>query len=373
MRETRTLQTDHVFLWLLGALVAFGLVMLTSASGPVAIQKYHGDAYHFLTHQVLFGLLPGTVLFVIASRIDYRFWKRVAKPVFIAAVLLLLLVFVPGIGAQWGTTRSWIGVGGFSLQPAEIMKVAFLLFMASWLEAADPRELSTLRGGLLPFITQLGFVGVILMLQPDLGTLLVIGGMAAAVYFLAGAPWAHLLGLGAAGAAAVTLLINTVKYRADRLIAFLHPELDPRGVGYHINQAFLAVGSGGWFGLGLGHSRQKYLYLPEVANDSIFAVAAEELGFITVLLVLGLFLAFLWHGASIARSAPDRFGRLVASGIVAWVFFQMLFNIGSMVGLLPLTGLPLPFVSYGGTALMMLLAAMGVLHNIAMQSAAVQR
>lgn len=370
MRTERGTRTDYVYMGLLGALIAFGLVMLTSASGPDSFQKFHGDSYHFLKHQVLFGLIPGGLLFLLASRIDYRVWRRLAKPFFYGSLALLVLVFVPGIGAEWGTTRSWISFGGFSLQPAEIVKVTFLLSLATWLERTDARDLRSFHGGLVPFVARIGIVAALLMLQPDLGTLLVIGGMAVTVYFLAGAPWLHLIGLSAAGAGVVTVLVKTVKYRADRLIAFLHPELDPHGIGYHINQAFLAIGSGGWLGLGLGHSRQKYLFLPEVANDSIFAVIVEELGFVFSALALTLLLAFLWRALKIARSAPDPFGRFVAAGVVAWVFFQSLFNIGSMLGLMPLTGLPLPFVSYGGTALMVLLGAAGVLNNIAMQSRA---
>jgi len=218
--------------------------------------------------------------------------------------------------------------------------------------------------GMVPFLTALGIVALLIILQPDLGSLIVIAASATVVYFVAGAAWLHLAGLAAGGAAFFLVVVKAVPYRTARLMTFLHPELDPQGVGYHINQAFLAIGSGGLFGLGLGHSRQKYLYLPEVIGDSIFAVMSEEFGFILMLAVLALIGWFLWRGLRIASRAPDDFGRLVAVGIIGWLFFQTLFNIGSMVGLLPITGLPLPFVSYGGTSMMVLLGSLGLMANI---------
>jgi cell division protein FtsW len=361
-------RTDITFLILLGSVLVLGLVMLTSASGPVAYQHF-GDSFWYLKHQVLYGLLPGAVLFLILSRVDYRFWRTMALQMLVASVVLLLLVFVPGLGADWGTSHSWIHIFGFSLQPAEIVKLTFLIYLAALLEGKGEEGVRDLSAGLVPFLSALGIIAALIMLQPDLGSLMVIAAIAVSVYFIAGAPWTYLIGMSGAGAVALFLLIKSAPYRAARLMTFLHPELDPQGVGYHINQAFLAIGSGGLFGVGLGHSRQKYLYLPEVVGDSIFAVMAEEFGFILMLAVLALLLAFILRGLRIAKEAPDPFGRYVASGIVAWVFFQTLFNIGSMVGIMPITGLPMPFVSYGGTALMVLLASMGVMVNIAKQSA----
>jgi cell division protein FtsW len=364
----RDRKPDYVFLFLLGAVLLVGFVMLTSATGPVAIQKFK-DAYWYVRHQALYGLLPGVVLFIVMSRIDYRLWRRLAFPLLGVSVALLLLVFIPGLGADWGTSKSWINIGGYSLQPAELVKLTFLLYLAAWLEGRGEHGVRDVSTGLVPFLMALGIIAVLIMLQPDLGSLLVIGSMAFIVYFLAGAPWHHLAGIGMMGLAGLAILIKAAPYRAARFMTFLHPELDPQGVGYHINQAFLAIGSGGLFGLGLGHSRQKFNYLPEVAGDSIFAIMAEELGFVVTLAVLALVVAFLWRGIAIARNAPDAYGRLVASGIIGWVFVQTIFNIGSMVGFLPLTGLPLPFMSYGGTALMTLLAAMGLILNISRQSA----
>jgi cell division protein FtsW len=362
---------DTPFLALLCAVIALGLVVLTSASGPAAYASF-GDSFWYLKHQLLYGVLPGTVAFVVLSRIDYRLWRPYALHLLAASIVLLLLVFVPGLGADWGTSRSWINVFGFSLQPAEIVKLTFLIYLAALLEGKGSEGVRDLSAGLVPFLSALGIVALLIMLQPDLGSLMVIAAIAVTVYFMAGAPWTYLLGMGGAGFVALFLLIKSAPYRAARLMTFLHPELDPQGVGYHINQAFLAIGSGGILGLGLGHSRQKYLYLPEVAGDSIFAVMAEEFGFVMMLAVLGLLLAFILRALRIARDAPDPFGRYVGTGIVAWIFFQTLFNIGSLVGILPITGLPMPFVSYGGTAMLTLLAAMGVLASISRASAPVR-
>ncbi|HTM68975.1 MAG TPA: putative lipid II flippase FtsW [Candidatus Binatia bacterium] len=359
---------DHVFLALLGALVAFGLVMLTSASGPLAFQRF-SDPYWFVKHQLLYGLLPGAALFLALANVDYRAWRRFAPHLLAASILLLLVVFLPGVGAEWGTSKSWVHIGGFSLQPVELVKLLFLLYLAALLERRGQAGEGGVGTGLAPFLIALATIAVLLMLQPDLGSLLVIAAVAFIVYFVAGAPWLHILGILVAGAGALALLIKSAPYRAARLMTFLHPELDPQGVGYHINQAFLAIGSGGWFGLGLGHSRQKYLFLPEVAGDSIFAVISEELGFIFMLAVLALLIAFVLRIIRIARQAPDPFGRYAAIGIAGWVFCQSLFNIGSMIGIMPMTGLPLPFVSYGGTSMAVLLGAMGVLANISAQGA----
>lgn len=358
---------DPVFLALLGALVAFGFIMLTSASGPLAFQRFD-DPYWFVKHQLLYGLLPGSAFFLLFANVDYRAWRRFAPHLLAASIVLLLVVFLPGIGAEWGTSKSWLHVGGFSLQPVEIVKLFFLVYLAALLERRAEAGEGGVGTGLAPFLVALGAIALLLMLQPDLGSLLVIAAIAFAVYFVAGAPWLHIVGIIAAGAGAVALLIKSAPYRAARLMTFLHPELDPQGVGYHINQAFLAIGSGGWFGMGLGHSKQKYLFLPEVAGDSIFAVISEELGFIFMLAVLALLAAFILRMVRIAQRAPDPFGRFAAIGIAGWVFFQSLFNIGSMIGIMPMTGLPLPFVSYGGSSMAVLLGAMGVLANISAQA-----
>lgn len=356
-------RVDRPLLLAVLALSVFGLAMLSSASGPSAFARF-GDAFWFVRHQLLFGFLPGIAAMLVLSQIDYRLYRVWAMPILLVTVVLLVLVFIPGLSADWGTSKSWIGIGGFSLQPAEIVKITFLIYLAAWLEARGDAGARDLHAGLLPFLTLLGVIGLLIMLQPDLGTFSVIVMVSLVVYFLGGASMQHLAALSAAGFGLILLLIKVAPYRAQRLTTFLHPELDPQGVGYHINQALLAIGSGGLFGLGFGRSRQKFSYLPEVAGDSIFAVMAEELGFVMSAGFIALLLLFLWRGLSIADRAPDRFGKLLASGIVALVAVQAFVNIGSMLSVLPLTGITLPFVSYGGTSLVVLLGAMGILLNI---------
>lgn len=360
MRQSKP---DYVFMAMLAAILAVGFVVLTSASGPLGSQQFH-DGFHFIKRQFYYGLLPGVVFFLVFAKIDYRFWRRWWPHLYVLSLAMLILVFVPGLAAPWGTSRSWIGIGGFSFQPIEFVKLTFLLALAGWLQAVGERQLADWRQGPWPFLIGLGLVAALVMAQPDTGGLLVIAGIAMAEYFVAGAPWSHLAGFAAMAAVGVAAIVVTAPYRLARLTTFLHPAADPLGRGYHINQAFLAIGSGGLIGLGLGHSRQKFLYLPEVAGDSIMAVMAEELGFVVMLLFLIFFLAFLMRGLSIAKRAHDDFGRFIVTGIMAWVAVQAALNIGSMVGLMPITGLPFPFVSSGGTALTAMLAAMGVVVNV---------
>ncbi len=354
---------DAKFLMMLCALLALGFVMLTSASGPLAFEKFN-DPYWYVKHQLLNGFLPGILLFAVFAAIDYRHWQSWAPKCMYAAVAVLLLVFVPGLAANWGTSKSWIHVFGVSMQPMELAKLLLLTYLADFFSRRDAESMRDAHLTLIPFITSVGIVALLLMLQPDLGGLLEVASIAVAVYYVAGASLVHIGGMLLAGVAGVFVLVKSAPYRAARLMTFMHPGLDPQGMGYHINQAFLAIGSGGWFGLGLGHSRQKYMYLPEVAGDSIFAVMAEELGFIFMLAVLALLIVFILRMLRIGREAPDRFGKLIAVGMVAWVFSQTLFNAGSMVGIMPITGLPMPFVSYGGTSLAVLLAAMGIIANV---------
>lgn len=348
----------------MGAIVGFGLMMLASASAPVGFDRF-GDSYYFVTHQIIFGLIPGIAGLIAFSRIPYAFWKRNAWNLLLVSIGLLVVVFIPGLSAGIGTAHSWITVGGlFSVQPSEIVKITFLFYLAAWLERRGESGMSDVHGGLLPFVATLGAVLFLLMLQPDVGTMSVIAAMSLSVYFIAGAPLAYVAGLVAAGAASLALLIGLEPYRAARFTTFLNPELDPKGIGYHINQALLAIGSGGVFGVGYGHSRQKFQYLPEVSGDSIYAVIGEEMGMIVAALVLVAFLAFLWRTLKIAGEAPDRFGKYVASGIAAWIVIQAFVNIGSMVAIMPMTGITLPFISYGGTSLAVSLWAVGIVLNI---------
>ncbi len=357
-------EMDKGFLMLLGGLVLFGFVMLASASYPLALENFKGNGYYLVVHQIIFGLLPGLVGFVVATRIPYGIYRKYAGAMLVVSIVLLTLVFIPGLGLTYGGSQSWINLGAFSLQPSELVKLTFLFYLAAWLEKRSERELHDFSQGALPFLCVLGAVALLLILQPDTGTMGIIVAMALATYFVAGAPVKHLAFFGAIGAAGLAVLMKLTSYRADRFTTFLHPELDPQGVGYHINQALLAIGSGGLFGRGYGHSLQKFQYLPEVAGDSIFAVMSEELGFVFIVAFLALYTVFIFRGLKIADRAPDPFSRYLVVGIMVWIGVQAIVNIGGMVGLLPITGVVLPFVSYGGTALAVSLTAMGVVANV---------
>ncbi|MEK7212043.1 MAG: putative peptidoglycan glycosyltransferase FtsW, partial [Patescibacteria group bacterium] len=312
----------------------------------------------------LHGFLPGIILFFLFLNLDYRNLKRFSKIALVFSVGLLVLVFIPGLGTVYNKARSWVSLGFFSFQPSEIVKLTFLIFLAAWFEARREREVRDFMTGLFPFLAALGVIAGLIMLQPDMGTMGIIFISSFVVYFAAGAPLAHIAGIGGLGIAAFFIMIKVAPYRVARFTTFLHPALDPQNIGYQINQALLAIGSGGILGLGYGQSRQKFLYLPQAYGDSIFAVMAEEMGFIFLLFFFFALAVFFFRGIRIARRAPDIFGRLLATGIISWLMFQALYNIGSMAGILPLTGIPLPFISYGGTALMTTLAAVGILGNI---------
>ena len=356
---------DYALIGLIVVFVIFGLLMLTSASAPFAINKFDNDSYHYVKKQITHGLLPGIFLFLIFFRLDYRRLKKYSNWIFAGAVLLLILVFVPGVGIKLGSARSWISVGGlFSFQPSEIAKLALIIFLSAWLEYRTVIKHMPARETLIRFLIILGIVSGLVLLEPDMGTMAIIVFIGLLLYFVSGAPVRYFLGIGVATGIAFFGLIKMAPYRMARFTAFLDPSIDPQGAGYHIGQALLAIGSGGFFGVGFGHSRQKFQYLPEVSADSIFAIVGEELGFLfSALFVIGLIIFFV-RGLKIASYAPDFFGKLLATGITGWIVIQSFINIAAMLSLMPLTGIPLPFISYGGTALMTTLAGCGILVNI---------
>lgn len=368
MASAGIFHADKTFLALLGGLVLLGLVLLASASGPLGFVKFH-DSYYFLKHQLIFGLIPGIIGFVVASRLPYSIFRRFAGLMLLLSIGLLLSVFIPGLGTDLGTAaKQWIALGTFTLQPSEIVKLTFLFYVAAWMEKRTESDLKDVHSGLIPFVIVLSVVMGILLLQHDTGTLGIIVAMALGVYFVAGAPMKYFVAFGATGTVLMAILLKFSTYRYERLVTFLHPELDPSGSGYHINQALLAIGSGGFFGRGYGHSLQKFQYLPEVAGDSIFAVISEELGFVLTTAFLVLYVVFLQRGFQIAATASDAYGRYLATGVMCWIAAQTVVNIGAMVGILPITGVPLPLVSYGGTALVVALTGLGVVANVSAHS-----
>lgn len=356
-------QPDYGLLMLLGIILLFGLVVLTSASSVEAVQKYHSSLY-FLRRQLLLGVLPGIVLLWLAVRTPYWWWKKIAVWAMVAAVLLLVASFIPGVGEAHRGVHSWINLGPLTFQPSELVKLMFVVYLARWLEGRREHQLRDWTVGMIPFLIILGILCTLLILQPDLGTMVVMVLIGISMFMLGGASFKHLLLLILGGAVCILLLVNLAPYRAARLTTFLHPEQDPQGIGYHVNQALLAIGSGGLWGRGLGQSVQKYNYLPEVQGDSIFAVMAEEFGFLLTAAFLFLWIWFLLKAWRVTLAAPDRFSQLVAGGIVSWLAWQSILNLGGMLRLVPLTGLPLPFVSYGGTAMAVNFLAVGVLLSI---------
>jgi len=361
-----THKPDYPLLATIVVLVIFGLVMLASASWVLGFEKFN-DSNYYVKHQLLYGVLIGGLALLVTLKIDYHRWKKLAFAFMSITIILLLAVLIPGLGFGYGGANRWVSLGPLVLQPTELLKLVFILYLAT-LFSKNIEGIKETAYGLMPFLIILGSLVFLIMLQPDMGTMITIAITALVIFFVAGAPLKHLawIVLGASGL--MLALIKIAPYRAARLTVFLNPALDPQGIGYHINQALMAIGSGGIFGLGFNHSRQKYLYLPEVTGDSIFAVITEELGLIFSLLLIVLFLIILYRGIKIAKNAPDIYGRLIATGITAWIVIQAFINIGAMVTLLPLTGIPLPFVSYGSSALVTTLAGIGVLLNISKQT-----
>lgn len=355
-------------IWLLaaiGLILAIGLVMVYSASAVLAFHEY-GDRFYFVKRQLLFaGLGVGALLFTMNTH--YSVWKKWAPAAILLCFGLLIIVLIPGVGVVRGGARSWLGISSFGIQPSEFMKLAMILFLAKWLSEKQ-QTITQFTKGLLPPLGLVGLAFGLIMLQPDLGSGTVMLGASIILIFTAGARMAHLGGLAMLGVVGFVGLILAAPYRLQRITSFLDPWADPLGGGYQIIQSLYAIGPGGLVGLGLGMSRQKYSYLPEPQTDFIFSIVAEELGFIGGATLILLFLVLIWRGMRAAISAPDTFGSLLAVGITGIVGVQVLINIGVVIGMMPVTGITLPLISYGGSSLTLLLTALGILLNISRYS-----
>lgn len=359
-------EPDKNLIWALCALVVFGLVMLFSASWVVSYAKF-SNTYHYLLRQGL-ALGIAVVFCYLAARLDYHYWKKFAAFFLLASIVLLTLVFIPGLRADYGSSRSWINVFGYSFQPAELVKISFLIYLATWLEAKKD-SLKSFTGGIIPFLSILTVISILMLLQPDLGTLFIIAFTSVVVFFAGGGRVSHIVMTGLlAGLALFAMISLQSSYQSDRFRCLQDPSYSAQDKCYQINQAMIAVGSGGIFGRGLGESRQKYLYLPEVWGDAIFPIIAEETGFVFSALLILLYLFLFYRGLLIARAAPDLYGSSLAVGIVVWLAVQTFLNIGGMINLIPMTGVPLPFISAGGSAIFSALLAMGILINISRQT-----
>ena len=354
--------TYWLLLVVMSVLLMVGLVMVLSASSVQSLREY-GSTWVYFLRQAMWVVL-GIVVFAVSSRIDYRILRKLAVPLLVLSIFLLVVVLVPGIGIRVNGARSWIGFGMFRMQPAELVKLALLLFCCDLL-ARRSHRIDDARLTLVPILFVVGLTGGLMMLQPDLGGSIVVGAIVFAVLFVAGVPLLRLTGVLSVGTAVSLAFAMAAPYRRARLLAFLHPSHDPGNTGYQINQSLTGLASGGWIGAGLGESASKYGYLPNAHTDFIFAIIGEELGLLGAMLVVGLFLGFAILGVKAALRAPDRFGTLLAAGITAWILAQALVNIGGVIGLLPITGLTLPFVSFGGSSLLVTMLATGILVNVA--------
>ncbi len=357
---------DSIILAITFLLLIFGLLMVASAGIMLSISKF-GSEYFFFKRQLLNGIIPGLILLYFVQKIDYRRWKKIAVPFFLLALVFLVLVFIPSLGTNFQGASRWLDFGIISFQPSEMMKLAIIFYLALWLEKKE-NKLKSFSEGFVPFALILGVVIFLIIKQPDMGTLGLIVLVSLAMFFVSGVPISFLAILGFGGGLLAFILIKLEPYRMRRILTFFDPSMDPQGIGYQINQALIAVGTGGIFGLGLGASRQKFNYLPEPVGDSIFAITAEELGMAGASFMVILFVLFALRGYKIAINAPDKFGKLVAIGVTSWIIFQALINIMAIMGMIPLTGIPLPLVSYGSTSMVFSLIAIGVLLNISKHS-----
>jgi cell division protein FtsW len=355
LKQNKKVDKKLLFITLL--LASIGLLAVADASAPQAINMF-GDKF-YLFKQQLIAAGVGILALFITSKINYKFWEKIATPVFLFSLVLLLIVLFPQLGFKALGARRWIDLGFFNFQPSEIIKLTLALFLAK-VASKDKNVISYF----LPLI----IVAALIMLQPDLGTTLVVSIIGLSQIFVSGVSLLYFAGALLVGFLGTLGLIMISPYRKERFLTFLQMEKDPLGASYHIRQILLGLGAGGIFGVGLGASRQKYLFLPEASTDSIFAVIAEELGLIGAVGIILLFAFFIYKGLKIALTAPDPFSKVLAVGITAWIGGQAFLNIASMVALVPLTGIPLPFISYGGSSLVTVLAACGILLNISRYS-----
>ncbi len=334
----------------------FGLIFVFEASSVRSFNEY-GSSFHYLKAQAIWIIL-GISTMITMTFFDYKRLYKVALPFVVVSIVLLLLVLIPGIGSKIGGARRWIDLGFFSLQPTEFAKIGTIIYLASWFMHKE-------KGRFFSFLFFIGIILGLIMLQPDMGSAMIIFGLSVVIYFLAGTELRYLLFFLPTSLLGVLALIHISPYRFARLKAFLDPSIDPLGIGFHINQILISLTNGGLLGQGFGNSRQKYLFLPEAHTDSIFAIIGEEVGFVGALILIGAFILLLYLLYRVVASSHDRFAFLLSGGIFAYFGLQIVFNLASMVGLMPLTGVPLPFISYGGSHIIISFTLIGIIINIA--------
>lgn len=356
--ESRTISSssgiDYKMLGAVILLTLMGVIMVYDASVVQSLKDY-GDKYAYIKQQLVWMVL-GYIAMILLSFFDHRYFRKFALGFFIFSFILLLAVFLPGLGVSAGGAHRWLRIGGFTLQPAEIIKLSSVIFLATLFEK---------RKAVFPFFSVLLSVSLVMgIFQKDMGSAIVYFFMCIFLFLIANGPMTYFLMSLLMALVGFVVLSATSAYRRQRILAFLDPFSDPQGYSYHISQVLIAIGSGGWFGLGLGQSRQKFEYIPEVTTDSIFAIVGEEFGFLGSLLLIGAFAFLIYRGFKLAESLPDGYSKYLAFGLTCWLGIQVAVNLAAMVSLIPLTGVPLPFISYGGSALLANLAAIGILLNI---------
>lgn len=344
------------------ALSIFGLLVIFDVSAVSALHDFK-DKYYYFRYQSVW-LILGLFLFFLCSALDYRILKKIALPFFLINLFFLILVLIPGFGRQIYGGRRWLQIGSWSFQPAELTKLSLIFYLSTLFE--KKREF-------LPFLALVGVLLSLLLLEPDLGTAVIISVTALALYFIAGAPFSQVIAVFLLAVILGPLLIILSYYRRQRLLTFLNSSFDVQGASYHIRQVLIALGSGGIFGRGLGQSRQKFLFLPEVTTDSIFAIIGEEFGFLGATILVSALAFLIYRILRLAILVKDPFGKMLMVGIAFCLGLQVLVNLGAMVALIPLTGVPLPFISYGGSSLLVSLAGMGIVYNISKKAARERR
>lgn len=360
MRKPKSV--DTVLLAIVVVLVAGGFMIFSSAS--LGLLARSGASFGSVAFsQFVFGIVGGGIALLLMSNIYYRHWRRFAFYIFLLTVIATLLVFVPGLGMTHAGATRWIDLGITTVQPSEFLKIGFIVYLATWLSGIH-NKISSWRYGLLPFAGITGIVGVVMLLQPDTDTFLIMAAAGMAMFLTAGAKWRDIVVISLSGILLIAIVAMVRPYVMERLTTFLNPDADPLGSGYQIQQSLIAVGSGGVTGRGFGQSIQKFEYLPEPIGDSIFAVYAEEFGFLGAILLIAGLVSLTLRGYKIANQAADIFGTLLVTGFITLIIAQAFLNIGAMLGIAPLSGLPLPFISHGGTSLLATLTMLGIVLNV---------
>ena len=376
VKQNKLKSGDFLLVILTVMLVIFGVIMVFSASYYQSINETSvtgkSTPYAYLIRDVAWAVL-GFVLMIFTALFDYKNYRKIAIPALVISFILLVLLMIPGLGEDRNGAVRWLGVGNFTIMPGEIAKIALIIFVA-WYLSEKPQRIKSFIRGILPLFLICGVYGGLILKQPNMSTAITVVAIVILMMFVAGMSWYYcgaLVGVGALGIVAI-LVANPNSHWADRITSFTDPFADPLGSGFQVVQSLMALGSGGLFGVGLGKSIQKNLYLPEPQNDFILAIIGEELGFVGILLLLIAYTVLIWRGIHIAVNAPDQFSMLLASGIVIMLAIQVILNIAVVTSSMPPTGITLPFVSYGGNALLLFMGSMGILLNISRHTAEVK-